>query len=258
VMLLFTGKGRREAETRTSDTGAYRFENVDLGEATLIAVGSGELETSRWYSQTVTVESGLATVRDFRFASGTTTVEGTVTEGGAPVPGINLKLYLSVPSGRQFLPFRSQHDGAFRFEKASSGPASLRLSIRGGRYRCVELEIPAGGVVRKDIELTAGYSITGMVTGRMGERPMVAALKGAVEVNAADPLSLKKSYDLLISKVKVEESGRFTLGGLERGTYTLVATSTDFWEGEVSVPLRMTSTVVTAGQEQEVQLALGE
>lgn len=264
---LYAGPARRDVETTTSAAGTYRCENVDLGPASAIAIGAFDYEEptrrGRWITETITVESGGVVTMDFHFAPGTAAVEGKLTEHGIPVPGANLQLYLGGSSARELRHFRIEQDGSFRFEKVPPGPASLFISIRDGRYRRVEFEIPPNGPLQKNVELAGGLSISGVVTGGSeGDLATfrVAAFKDAAMVDrGASVESLRAAFHQLMAKVKVDAGGRFVVEGLPEGTYTLVATSWDLWAGsEHKTPLRTGSTTARAGQTQPVRLVLGE
>jgi hypothetical protein len=148
---------------KTSDSGGYRFVKVRLGQVrlTLFAPVNREEGTRdhRVQTKSVDVSGDQTTKADFRFTSGTASVEGVLTLNGAPVshPDAGVSLQVMLPDGMEQYDARPEAGGTYRFPCIVEGDARLTVWTRllDTPPPPIEITIAAGQAVRRDIELNA-------------------------------------------------------------------------------------------------------
>lgn len=214
---------RRNLKVFTDATGTYRCEGVDDGPQELCA----DVPTGEWGCATVTVTRGETANLDVPLTYAAAICGHIVDEKGAPLAGIEVRV--AEQKTGDFGKDVTGADGNFCARQLSGG--TYEVAIYAGP-RLVQPLAPIGAVTLGPketktlaIAMTAPrLSITGTVSDPDGA-PVVDAI---VRVVADDRIGSPGFNDGLPSSVTLtDEAGRFSLGKLAPGDYTLVATARD-------------------------------
>jgi len=245
-------------KTKTDEHGAYRFENVDPGEVTVIVQARLEHPSSdtitRSLVQTAEVEERATTVLDFDFLPSNAALEGVVTVSGEPAPNAHISVVIETSAGMELVHAQVDGNGWYRIDNLPAGSVNLIAEMPdANRMRSTHLEILAGQVTRQDVELTGGASIEGVVSGmKAGEQCAVFALRGDIAFPGPDVYAVIVDHASDITgRARIDENGSYQLPGLSPGRYTVVATSGTFQGGApedmrfVATPIEITDETTT-------------
>ncbi len=258
-------------EQATSDSeGNYQFEHVAAGdwrvglsEDTPVRFGGGGIfirsvrqagahVEERGYPVTV-VEAKEAVVDLREKESGA--VSGRVTELGEPVAGVRVSLTLE---GQPRLPFLSEHtaesgtDGRFRIDGVPAGRYTLTAQKTGaavpaeeevqvaGAEAVVDVELPRGVIEGRILDVENGRGLAGAEvrltpqTARDSGRPRPMAISVAFATSAGPGGGGGRTTVRMGDggeTAKTDSEGKYRLGGIPPGTYTLSATLENYADG---------------------------
>ena len=157
---LHAGRADNEygVSTMSSETGAFRFDKVRVGQASMVLFAPASPErgspNDRMQVRIVDISVGKITRYDFHFAPATSSVEGTVTSNGTPISDSRtfLALVYTTTEGYESFNTKVGADGKYRFPNVIAGPATLRVNTPSTEFT-LDLNIPAGETVHQDIEV---------------------------------------------------------------------------------------------------------
>ncbi len=240
--------GIRGAYT-TDAEGKFTFHAPDG--ATLVArhpgfgAGRARLDRSAQIMHALTIRLRAAGTPEPRIA-------GRVVDGaGAAVPDASV---LAVPdaavvagvegpaaeAGAGSAHATTDSEGRFVLEGLPAGACSLTARSAAGRVATVRA---AAGEEKALLRLAAGLTLRGRVVGGAGRRAPIGAFTLVAAAAGAEATTLRQA-------LVADPEGRFELGGLVPGSYTVSASAAGFAPAEVTVAL-------PAREEVELALPLG-
>ncbi len=249
----------------TDDSGNYTIEGLPPGEIEVIAklkrLGEPEGAPIRLQKQAV-IENGQTTVVDFQLADASSGIDGTVTTLGQPPAYALIKGYVAGESGDTFFDTVAAADGSFSIRNLPQGSAWLEVTIKledgHERRKNVPVQVPAGQVVRQDVQFDASATVFGSVgTMAPSEGGEVMAVMGPYTFNPAQ-VDIDELQRIEVASSQISE-GQYKLTGLDPGTYTIIVVvfDPDETDGTGQMPtLRSTSQTVTVTGGQELRLDL--
>lgn len=175
VMVLDYSAGQRpqRLEQKTDAGGRAEFRGVEPGRKQLSVLANG------WH-RILYVEPVAGRMLEVRVTVPRTgaTVEGTVTEKGeGPLPGITVRLRRNGEVFSDYLYAHTDETGRYRFDVVAPGKWRVSVNRRRGVSDNTlghDLDVPASGVVRHDIEMgVVGFG--GTVTDARTGRPIAGA-----------------------------------------------------------------------------------
>jgi RNA polymerase sigma-70 factor (ECF subfamily) len=214
---------RRNVKVFTDATGTYRCEGVDDGRHDLYA----DVPTGEWGSATVTVTRGETANLDIPLTYAAAICGRIVDEQGAPLAGIEVRV-------------AEQKTGDFGKDVTSTDGNFCARQLSGGTYevalyagpRGIQPLTPIGAVVLGPKETkTLAVAVTAprlSIAGTVNDPHGAPVVDAVVRIVADDRIGTPSLNDGLPSSITVtDEAGRFSLGKLAPGDYTLVATAPD-------------------------------
>ena len=213
----------RNAKVFSDATGAYRCEGINDGPRELIA----DAPTGEWGSATVTVVRGETVNLDIPLTFAAAICGRIVDEHGAALAGIEVRV--AEQKTGDFGKDTSALDGRFCARQLSGG--TYEVAVYAGPRVIAPLTpiapVALGPKETKSLAIAVAaprLAITGTVRDPAGA-PVVDAI---VRIVADDRIGTPSLYEGLPSSITVtDDAGRFTLGKLAPGDYTLVATARD-------------------------------
>lgn len=170
---------------------------------------------------------GQVTQVDFQFADSYAVLEGTVLANGEPAEFAEIKGTVTNADGQTFLSTTVGEDGHYRIENVMPGSAWMEVTARVGEAELrknVAVEIPGEGTVRRDVNFEPASGITGTVQGlRPGEVGQVMAFVSETQLDISTLESVIELERISTGQCDIGDDGSFRIGGLEPGTYTLLA-----------------------------------
>ena len=145
--------------TISSETGAFRFDKVPVGQASMVLFAPTSPEGGdphdRSQLRSADIADGRISRYDFHFAPATSSLEGTVTSNGIPISDsrISMSLAYTTDGTREFYSTKVHSDGKYQFPNVIGGSATLYLSIPPDKNTSKEVNIPTGETVHHDIEI---------------------------------------------------------------------------------------------------------
>ena len=138
---------------------------------------------------------------------------------------------------------------------------TVKLDCDGdSREQEVQVEMPAGQIVRKDFEFAKAASIFGTVHGTFGDaRVSIYAYRGKIDRATIESASWQDLKEFRVDDTYPRRDGSFAFGGLDAGTYTVVAKVSEFirdWDGGSSIELGSDITTVDISPDQPARIVL--
>ncbi|HEX6903936.1 MAG TPA: carboxypeptidase-like regulatory domain-containing protein [Thermoanaerobaculia bacterium] len=197
-------------QTVTDEEGAFSFENVAPGP---IEVGASAPGRQRAQLEGLEVKAGQElTGVELLLAPGGV-VEGRVSADGRPMPGVEVAVLAPTANDFSFpdLQATTDGDGQFRIDGIPPGPRTVEAKAEGYRRAVRDVEVTAE---TKTVELVLerGLDVSGRVVDDAGNpiaSVTVRLLAGRNILNAPQTVT--------------GADGAFTVGGLQDGTYRLMA-----------------------------------
>ncbi len=212
----------------TGADGTYTIKGIPEGDV-IVVVNLRQGDSNRSANQAAIVAEDQVTVVDFDFAGGNATIEGYVTMGGQPVPQGQVSVSVTGATGA-VENFSSQVDGNgfYRIEGMTAGAATLRVAYQASenewQTRTVQVNAVDGRVVQQDVDVNAGATIAGTVSGASQEgRTFVVIVSGKMQITTIDQSFWMANQQLVVGNAMVQPDGSFRVGGLSPGDYTVVA-----------------------------------
>lgn len=235
-------QGYAGANIDVEPDGTYRCTGVPEATVTVGVTLGGvpPAEAHRRSTRSVSVRHNETVDASFDFAAGAAQVEGSVTVQGQPAERAIVRLFMDGPYGREISKTETYGSGSYSFENLPAGRATLKAFVMpdtpktvGSNWVPVRVEknatvdVPAGGTVRCDIDLSGMLSISGRVTGLDPlERATLYLLEGAPDLIGFDQSMLSDLQLLVRGWTQPDPKGDYRLHGFESGTYTLLAIAT--------------------------------
>jgi hypothetical protein len=214
-----------DRKTETDQDGFYRFTTIPEGEVMVHAAYQDRL---------VRVEEGKVARLDITWRTGDAEIYGSVTSNGIPLLEGDASLIQITSTGKQIHGGTDIKAGQFQYGQLAGGVYLLTVSgerpdVSDPRLsharKAVKVVVDENEVVRRDVDLMSGTLVVGTVFGiEEGERLHVEVLLGDVGVKRIDKAFVGgwDGHRLTRARIRGGDQYRFT-GGLERGTYTIVA-----------------------------------
>ncbi|HET9481761.1 MAG TPA: carboxypeptidase-like regulatory domain-containing protein, partial [Candidatus Polarisedimenticolia bacterium] len=208
--------GRRMgAGAPVSASGRFRLEGLPAGKVSLI-IERG-LDNRQAVSREVEIPEGVEVHEVTIELNEGRKVEGTVTREGRPVSAV--RIVLTETSGRGTATGTTDADGRYLVTGVPDGDYSVLIA---SDLADVEMagDLQVDRDIRHDIELAAGR-ITGRVTAASGGEPIEGA---TIAVEPIGPeVEARQRILMTMRSAGSDHSGAFTITGLVRGTYRVVA-----------------------------------
>jgi protocatechuate 3,4-dioxygenase beta subunit len=213
----------------TDADGRYAVAGIGTGLVDVLAKyrePGGEEAPLRLHRQAEIVP-GQVTQVDFAFADSYATLEGTVLANGQPADFVEIKGSVSNADGQAFLSTTADPDGHFSIKNVMPGSAWVEITARVGESELrknLSIEIPPQGSVRQDVNFESASGVAGTVLNlRPGETGQVVAFVGNAEIDTSTIEAILALERISTGQSDIGDDGSFRIGGLEPGTYTLVA-----------------------------------
>lgn len=219
-----------ESSQVTGGEGRYQVDGIAPGTVLVTASTAGTEGMWRSLRKTVEVAAGSAQTLDFDFGASDARLEGRVLNLEEGQGQGYLSLTLESEHGTESFHSQMQADGTFRFASLPAGKGVLKVTFGGEGFReqSVEVLLASGEITQKDIELSAGAVIRGVVKGIEGCKfTAAAALRGKHEIKQITPMVFLALETQVAATMQVKEDGAYRIGGLEPGEYTLVVVAFD-------------------------------
>ena len=230
-IVTITDRDGHQVARATASGGAYAVRGLEPGSYTAVATAPG----FRPAVAAVTL-NGVGVVRDFAL-DGNGVVTGSVTgpDGCARAGAL---VIATDAEGTVVARAHTATDGSFRMAGLPIGPTTLAASVPDFEPDAVTVDVDHAGSTTADLVLASSIgSVAGTVTGPAA-RPLARA---TVVVTGPD--------GRVVARATTDDDGRYELGGIRTGTYTVVASLLAPASAEVQVP---------AGAPVRVDLALGD
>jgi hypothetical protein len=211
---------------QTDSDGMYSIKGVPEGQV-IVSASAQQGQSSRNATQQAVVAENQVTIVDFDFAGGNASVEGYVTMDGQPLQQGHVMASIAAASGSNEM-FNSQIDGNgfFRLEGLMAGTVTLRVNYQASenewQTRTAQVSVADGRTARHDIEINAGATISGRVSGALQGQTSAAIIRGKMEIATLDPNFWMANQHLVVGGAMVQPDGTFRAGGIEPGDYTVV------------------------------------
>jgi hypothetical protein len=208
VTVQVGGTGGAKLETTTDPTGAFAFDRVPAGFATLNADVLGSIDKAAGVADVVGSQTTDVTLT----LNGVGAINGRALDSsGAPISGD------VTVTGNGGFPYsftvQAQSDGTFALPQVLAGPFTAALKAKSGEftlYGTATGDVPAGGTAQLTVQVQPSGTVTGLVMRADGTTPAVGANvvlqldgnRGSVTVQAGN-------------------DGRFTARGVPFSTFTV-------------------------------------
>ncbi|MEU6581436.1 MFS transporter [Nocardia sp. NPDC046763] len=203
ALTLIDQRGHQVSRATGGDDGRYRIDSPATGSYVLIASANGHMPTA------VNVSiNGRSPELDLTL-EGSGELSGTVrTAGGELLAGVTITV--TDLHGEVVGAAMSGDDGGYVCHGVGAGTYTLVAAAERLRPTATALVVPAGGLLRYDIELTPTATLTGTVR---GDGQAVANAEVTVLDAAGTP----------VGTTRTDADGHYTLTDLDAGAYTVVA-----------------------------------
>ncbi|MGW5451431.1 MFS transporter [Nocardia sp. NPDC003979] len=204
VLTLIDRGGRQVARASSDADGGYAINAPTAGGYVLIVSASGHQPTA------VEVSVGRHPQRVDLTLVGSGEVSGVVrTDHGSPLPGATVTV--TDLRGEVIGAAVTGGDGTYACHGVVSGVYTLVAAAEHMRPSAITLSVPAGGVLRQDIELSATAVLTGSAHADDGN-PVPNALVSVLDAAGA-----------VTATARTDENGRYVVADLREGQYTVIA-----------------------------------
>ncbi|MEV0433293.1 carboxypeptidase-like regulatory domain-containing protein [Nocardia sp. NPDC050413] len=204
VLTLIDRGGRQVARASSDADGGYAINAPTAGGYVLIVSASGHQPTA------VEVSVGRRPRRVDLTLVGSGEVSGVVrTDHGSPLPGATVTV--TDLRGEVIGAAVTGGDGTYACHGVVSGVYTLVAAAEHMRPSAITLSVPASGVLRQDIELSATAVLTGSAHADDGN-PVPNALVSVLDAAGA-----------VTATARTDENGRYVVADLHEGKYTVIA-----------------------------------
>jgi EmrB/QacA subfamily drug resistance transporter len=204
VLTLIDHSGQQVARGNADRAGRYHLEAPGAGAYVLIASAPGHHP----HASALKLDSQPAVVDVTLIGAGE--VAGLVrSEAGTAVKSATVTL--TNRSGEVIGSHASATDGSYRFTSVAAGPYTLVVNAAGYRPSAIPLAVPEVGEVRQDVLLASGAQICGVARNHRGNAIPEARI------------TVVDEHGAVINVTMTDDEGRFTVGDLEEGEYTVIA-----------------------------------
>jgi hypothetical protein len=254
-------QGGGHSSAQTDANGAYIMNGLPSGEAHVsghIPVDGGNSRKSH----SAVIESGMETEVNFEFKTGNATLEGKLTFDGQPPARANVNV--AVPGGdgpAQTYGAEVGADGTYRITGLPAGTVTISVSFenpdRRWGTRRAEAVTAAGRVTQLDMELNAGATVSGTVSGMAeGDQVFVSVVKGHMGITRFDQSFWSDNQHLFVGQARLDQ-GVYVLDGLSDGNYTVIAVNmgSDPQGGAEGAQAASQPFSVNNGEDQQVNVA---
>jgi len=217
------GFGTQRSATADS-AGEYAFERLRPGSYNLMRIGTESGAFGMQGMVPVTVRDGEITRHDFRPRKDTTTITGFVIRGGEPLEdamvilsGGNLGMQMGTADAQ----------GKFAFENVAPGSYTIMVQ-RGmmGGSTSTKVTVPEGGGVVPPVRIEiSALMISGRVLDAATEAPIAMAQVILLDPNSSKLNTMEDFMSAQRGQSFTGEDGRFTIDGVEPGSWTLRASA---------------------------------
>jgi len=212
---------------QTDGNGMYSIKGVPEGDA-MVTANIQQDGSNRSAVQQAVIAEDRVTVVNFDFGGGNSSVEGYITMDGQPLAQGHVQASVTGATGTTEN-FGSQVDGNgyYRLDGLTAGAVALRISYQATennwQMRTVQVSALDGRVARHDIEVTAGATIAGTVSGAIQQGQMfVGVIQGKMEITTLDPNFWMANQQLVVGNAMVQPDGTFRVSGIDPGDYTVL------------------------------------
>jgi hypothetical protein len=204
VLTLIDHSGQQVARGNADRAGRYHLEAPGSGAYVLIASAPGHHP----HASALKLDSQPAVVDVTLIGAGE--VAGLVrSEAGTAVKSATVTL--TNRSGEVISSHASATDGSYRFTSVAAGPYTLVVHAAGYRPSAIPLAVPEVGEVRQDVLLASGAQICGVARNHRGNAIPEARI------------TIVDEHGAVINVTMTDDEGRFKVGDLEEGEYTVIA-----------------------------------
>jgi len=240
--LLFFDAGVSDLEGKFELTGG----GMDFGEDVRIKASHPLLATG--FSEEFKLDKERRSIEGIRvvLVEGGT-VEGRVTDGEAPLEGIQVRLGRVRPGdddpGRQMMRVLgippggvrvyTRGDGTFRFERVSPGAYELEASgVKFADSTTVPVEVASGAITSRELVLDPGGTIEGWVRDT-GDRPVAGATVRVMRVVGGEEGRIRRLFKDATVTTRTDDFGAFRAVGLPREPWILEAEKDGYIPAEI-------------------------
>ncbi len=215
-------------EQQSDERGAFRFEDVPAGILDLQGdYLAGSLERPLRIRQQVVIEPGKTTRTTLAFPGQPSALEGYVTLHGVAVPEAKITGAMVDDATENYFGASTDAEGFYRVENVMPGSVWLDVAVEtqgsGTRKTRLEVNVPAGTIVRQDVAFEGTAAVYGVVGGlRSGEVGEVLLVPAVYAVDVRDPSSLQALRDSAVAIASVQSDGTYRFEPIEEGDYTAV------------------------------------
>lgn len=211
------------ATTTTDFQGDYSFLPDALADGTYRVRFSDAAwwqNATDWASATdVSVTDGSTTTIDATISAARGAVSGTVSNGSAPLPGVTVTAHNTTASNASATT-TTQSDGTYTFGALPAATYRFKFSLAGYTTRySASATTPATAPV---VDVTDDAAITGIDTTLEPESPITGSVSdGTSPIAHTLVLLYDQTAGQWVTFALTGDDGRFTLNGLNQGTYTV-------------------------------------
>jgi RNA polymerase sigma factor (sigma-70 family) len=232
VQAIVSNGGRQSWSTDILADGTYRLDGLPAGYFMVRATIEPEFNPQAKrlnLSRNAFVDEGKDTIVNMDGAISNSTLKGTVTEQGNPVPEARVLCSVESVNGSQALATETDMSGDYQFDNVPVGVATLAITItpvdRPRRTKTVRFEVTDDELVRQDVDFSSGLSVTGHVINlAASEQAIVLAcpgsLSGIMSLSAEEWAAT--ATECAIATSEVSEGGGFVIDIPTPGIFTLV------------------------------------
>ncbi|MBI5094443.1 MAG: carboxypeptidase regulatory-like domain-containing protein [Candidatus Hydrogenedentes bacterium] len=210
-------------QTVTDAAGAFHFDSLEPGEATLTVVwrpNAAQATPNYTHTERVTIVSGETGKVIIDLGSGVGAIEGRVTDAGTPVAGARVSI---VDDDFEAGAISTAADGSFHLEGIPAGTHNIVAAGADGDSRSEEVEVVRSQTARVGLDLASGV-LEGAVSGlQPNEQGGLILLPGQVSATEATPDQITRWLAAAAGSAEVDaENNSFRIESVKPGTYTLL------------------------------------
>jgi EmrB/QacA subfamily drug resistance transporter len=205
VLTLIDRHGQQVTRGTTDNGGRYHLQAPGAGAYVLITSAPGhhpQASSLRLDSQPVMLDVTL---------TGAGEIAGVVTNANDGQAVHSATVTLTNRSGEVVGSHPSASDGTYRFTSVGAGAYTLVVNAEGYRPSAIPLAVPEVGEVRQDVLLASGGQLCGVARNHRGN------------VVPEARITVVDEHGTVVSVTMTDDAGRYRIGELEEGEYTVIA-----------------------------------